>query len=194
MARPKEFERVSVLEKAMHVFWAKGYECTSMNDLVDAMGINRGSLYATFGDKRKLHLETLDHFYRTQLLTVMGPLDEDGPRLAAIRRIFESAADCACDDGDRRGCMMYNTAVELCPTDQDVNEKVAAGLKRMERCFYEALTHAQANGELSADKNVTALARYLTTTLNGLRVTCMVLDDRQTLDDIVDVTLSTLKS
>ncbi len=192
MARPKEFNREQVLEKAMHVFWNKGYECASMQDLVDAMGINRGSLYATFGDKRKLHLEALDHFYKTEIAHMMSPLEQPGSKITAIRQIFETAAECACQNGDRRGCMMYNTAVELCPSDREVSAKVAQGLKRVEKCFYDALVVAQNEGELSADKNPSGLARYLTNSINGLRVMCMVFDDSETLDDIVNISLTPL--
>jgi TetR/AcrR family transcriptional repressor of nem operon len=192
MARPKEFDRELVLEKAMHVFWAKGYECASMQELVDAMGINRGSIYATFGDKKKLHLDALDHFYKTEILQIMAPLDRPGSKISSIREIFEATADCACEDGDRKGCMMYNTAVELCPNDAEVNAKVSQGLKRVEECFFDALTEARAKGEIDDAKDVRALARFLTNSLNGLRVMCMVFEDRETLDDIVKISLASL--
>jgi TetR/AcrR family transcriptional repressor of nem operon len=192
MARPKEFDRELVLEKAMHVFWAKGYECASMQELVDAMGINRGSIYATFGDKKKLHLDALDHFYKTEILHMMAPLDRPGSKISAIREIFEATADCACEDGDRKGCMMYNTAVELCPNDAEVNAKVSQGLKRVEECFFEALTEARAKGEIDDSKDVRALARFLTNSINGLRVMCMVFEDRSTLDDIIKISLASL--
>lgn len=193
MARPREFDRRIVLEQAMNVFWSKGYECASIQDLIDAMGINRGSLYATFGDKRALHLEALGHFQKTQLLAMMTPLSRPGSKLAAIREIFEAVTNCACDgDGNRRGCMMYNTAVEFCPEDGEVNTLVAQGLKRIEACFLDALVEAQINGEIAATKDVTALSRHLTNSFNGLRVMCMVFDDRDTLDDIVNVSLAAL--
>ncbi len=192
MARPKEFDRELVLDKAMHVFWAKGYECASMQELVDAMGINRGSLYATFGDKKQLHLEALDHFYKTEILHMMAPLERPGSKIAAIREIFETTADCACQNGDRKGCMMYNSAVELCPNDTEVNAKVSQGLKRVEDCFYEALVEARDKGEITDSKDIRALSRFLTNSINGLRVMCMVFEDRSTLDDIVNISLAAL--
>ena len=93
MARPRKFDRETVLVKAMDVFWAKGYESTSMEDLVDAMGINRGSLYATFGDKRRLHLESLDYFYEYEINRMLAPLFQPGPKLSAIREVFEEAVE-----------------------------------------------------------------------------------------------------
>lgn len=192
LARPKEFNREKVLEQAMLVFWENGYECTSMQDLVGAMGINRGSLYATFGGKRALHLEALEYFYKTQIETMLAPLRAAGSKRAAIREIFENEARCACENGDRRGCMMYNAAVELCPSDGEVLERVATGLRRVETCFYEALQTAKENGELNSASDPRALARYLTNSLNGLRVMCMVFEDHGTLDDIVNTSLSML--
>ena len=88
--------------------------------------------------------------------------------------------------------MMYNTAVELCTSDGEAMERVAIGLRRVETCFYEALQTAKDNDELCATSNPRALARYLTNSLNGLRVMCMVFEDHGTLDDIVNTSLSML--
>ena len=192
MARPRKFEREAVLAKAMNVFWAKGYESTSMEDLVDAMGINRGSLYATFGDKRRLHLATLDHFYENEIGRMLAPLFVTGPKLPAIREVFEQVAQCGGRDGERRGCLMYNTAIELCSKDPEVKSRVAAGLKQVEESFFQALDQAHAAGELSLDRDPRALARHLTNSLNGLRVMCWVFDDCVMQKDIIETTLSSL--
>ena len=192
MARPKEFDHDEVLEKAMQVFWAKGYECTSMQNLVDAMGINRGSLYATFGDKHSLHLAALDRYYRDQINGMLAPLSGSGSKLAAIREIFQQAADCAARAENRKGCMIYNTAIEMGPGDADVAAKVRSGLRRIEQSFHTALAEAQAAGELAAEKKPLALARHLTNALSGLRVMTTVFDDRPTIDDIVNATLAAL--
>jgi TetR/AcrR family transcriptional repressor of nem operon len=190
MGRPKEYDRENVLDKAMHVFWSKGYECASMQDLVDAMGINRGSIYAEFGDKRGLHLAALDLFYKQEIRRMMAPIDQPGPRLDAIRQIFDEIVADAVERRDCKGCMIYNTAVELCPNDDEVTAKVAAGLKRAEDTFFEALIEAKTTGELREDRDARALARYLTNSVNGLRVIGMVMNDRPALQDVIDQTLS----
>ena len=100
MARPKEFQRDEVLEKAMAVFWSKGYECTSVQDLVDAMGINRGSLYDTFGDKQSLHVTVLERFYETELPIMFASLD--GPGLSQARHPHAVQRDRR-QGGQRRG-------------------------------------------------------------------------------------------
>ncbi len=192
MARPRKFDRDTVLAKAMDVFWAKGYESTSMEDLVAAMGINRGSLYAAFGDKRRLHLASLEHFHANEITRMLAPLFAAGPKLPAIRRVFEQVAECGGVDGERHGCLIYNTAIELGSKDPEVKSRVAAGLKQVEEGFFQALDQARGAGELGAGRDPRALARHLTNALNGLRVMCLVFDDHEMRNDIVETSLSSL--
>lgn len=191
MGRPKEYDREDVLDNAMQVFWSKGYECTSMQDLVDAMGINRGSIYAEFGDKRGLHLAALDLFYNKEILSMLSPIGQSGSPRSAIRAMFEGIIENA-QSGDCRGCMIYNSAVELCPNDEEVTKKVAAGLKKAEDKIYDVLLDARAKGEISDNRDPRSMARFLTNNLNGLRVMSKVSQDRQALQDIVEQTLSIL--
>ena len=192
MARPKEFQRDNVLDKAMQVFWSKGFECTSMQDLVNAMGINRGSLYDTFGDKQSLHVAVLERFYETELQPMFASLDGPGPVKPAIRTLFSEIADQSVNGEDLKGCMISNTAAELCPDDGPVGEIAAAGLKRAEDKLHEALSRARDQGEISADSDPLKLARTILCALNGMRVVAKAIDDRKTLDDMIDGTLSTL--
>ncbi len=192
MARPKEFQRDNVLDKAMQVFWSKGFECTSMQDLVNAMGINRGSLYDTFGDKQSLHVAVLERFYETELQPMFASLDGPGPVKPAIRTLFSEIADQSVNGEDLKGCMISNTAAELCPDDGPVGEIAAAGLKRAEDKLHEALSRARDQGEISADSDPLKLARTILCALNGMRVVAKAIDDRKTLDDMIDGTLSAL--
>ena len=192
MARPKEFQRDEVLEKAMAVFWSKGYECTSVQDLVDAMGINRGSLYDTFGDKQSLHVTVLERFYETELPIMFASLDGPGPVKPAIRTLFSEIADKAVNGEDLKGCMISNTAAELCPDNGPVGDIAAAGLKRAEDKLCSALVRARDQGEISADSDPRKLARYFLCALNGMRVVAKAINDPKTLNDMIDGTLSAL--
>ena len=192
MARPKEFQRDDVLDKAMQVFWSKGFECTSMQDLVDAMGINRGSLYDTFGDKHSLHVAALERFYETEVPNMFAGLDGSGPVKPAIQSLFTEIAQTAAQDDDIKGCMISNTAAELCPDKGPVGDIVAAGLKRAEECLHRALVRARDSGEISADRNPRKLARHFLCSLNGMRVVAKGIDDPKTLDDMIEGTLSVL--
>ena len=189
MGRPREFDRDEVLEKAMRAFWSKGYERTSIQDLVDATGIQRGSLYAEFVDKRAMHLAALERFYHNEMGPMFAVLDRPGSVKTNLRKLFMSAAE-----GEKRGrgCMMSNSAVELCPDGGDVGTMVAAGLRRAETTVHRALLRARDEGELGQRHDLRALARYLVSSLNGLRVMAKAIDDPKAIRDIVGTTLSVL--
>ncbi|ERT09386.1 bacterial regulatory s, tetR family protein [Lyngbya aestuarii BL J] len=192
MARHKEFNRGEVLAKAMETFWRYGYEGTSVQDLTQSMGINRGSLYDTFGDKRSLFLEAIAHYDQTIVRSAIARLEAPDASKQAIIDHFKSLVDRIVADTERRGCFVTNTAVELCPHDPDTAQRVANNLQRIEQAFYKALLRAQEKGEISAEKNLPALARYFTCNLQGLRVISKVNSDPQALEEIVQILLSVL--
>ena len=192
MARHKEFNRGEVLAKAMETFWRYGYEGTSVQDLIQSMGINRGSLYDTFGDKRSLFLEAIAHYDQTIVRSAIARLEAPGASKQAIIDHFKNLVDRIVADTERRGCFVTNTAVELCPHDADTAQRVTKNLQRIEQAFYKALLRAQEKGEISAEKNLPALARYLTSNLQGLRVISKVNSDPQAIEEIVQILLSVL--
>lgn len=192
MSRHKEFDRNTALEKAMDLFWAKGYEATSIQNLVEAMGVNRGSLYATFGDKRALHLEVLDHYCAKEIARAFGALDEPGPIKPAIRQLFDEVVERSATEHDMRGCLIDNVAVELAVLDDTARNLITCAVKRDEAKLHNALVRAKATGELGEAHDPVALARYLNSSLKGLRVMARTADDAGQLRDIVSVTLSVL--
>ena len=192
MARHKEFDKEEVLEKAMTTFWRYGYEGTSIQNLVENMGINRGSIYDTFGDKHSLFLAAIAHYNETVVKKAILALEAPGASKQAVIDRFYSIIDRAVADKDRKGCLLTNTVVELCPHDPDTASRIAADLKRIENAFKKALLTAKEKGELSDKHDVTALARYLTSSLQGLRVISKVNPDPESLRDIAKVALSVL--
>lgn len=169
MARTKEFDPDAALQAAMELFWAKGYEATSVADLVEHLGIGRGSLYATFGDKHQLYLAALRRYQETQPPFV-ELLSQPGPVLPAVRALVERYAEEAACDTERRGCMLVNAATERLPADRQVARVVEAGWDTLETALTAALIRARAQGELSPDKDPRALARFLLVVLQGIRV------------------------
>lgn len=192
MARHKEFNREEVLVKAMETFWRYGYEGTSIQDLIQSMGINRGSLYDTFGDKRSLFLEAIAHYDDTIVRCAIARLQAPEASKQAIIDHFKSFVKGIIADREHRGCLMTNTAVELCPHDADTAKRVTLNLQRIEQAFYTALSRAQEKGEISPDKNLKALARYFTSNLHGLQVMSKIDPDPQALQDTVPILLSVL--
>lgn len=194
MARQKGFDREAVLVKAMETFWRYGYEGTSVQDLVESMGINRGSLYDTFTDKRSLFLEAIAHYEATIVQNLVKSLEAPGASKQAIIDYFNSVVDRILEDPERRGCLITNTAIELCAHDSETATRVTNNLKRIEKAFYTALSRAQAQGELSQDQDLHALGSFLTCSLQGLRVMSRVNPSRKPLQDVVKVILSVLDS
>ena len=167
MPRPKEFNPDDALEKAMQVFWHKGYEATSMEDLLTAMDLNRGSLYDTFGDKRQLFLKVLDRYCHGFVAEKFSLLDQPGPALPTLRRFIHGMIEGALADPQRRGCLIANTVMELSPHEKDIAGKVCKALKMGEDAFFKVLTRAKTQGELRADQDPHVLARFLVTMMQG---------------------------
>lgn len=176
----------------MEAFWTKGYGGTSVQDLVDSMGIQRGSLYAAFGDKRQLFLEALERYEERFYLKMLAFLKSGNSR-EGIRRVFEQVLeDCACGSGVK-GCLITNTAVALAEEDVDVRERVRRNLARVESAFQQSLLDARRRGQLPARFEPLAIARFLTNGLQGLRVLAKCSVDYDVLKDAVDITLSILE-
>jgi TetR/AcrR family transcriptional repressor of nem operon len=192
VARPKAFDREQALERAMNLFWTRGYEATSLTDLLAAMNIGRQSLYDTFGDKRALFLAALARYGELLDAFVRSCLDDAPSVKAALRRLFTQIVDEPRAD-KRRGCLLVNSAVELAPHDPAAARIVATSQLAMERLFRRALELARDRGELGGDRDLRALARYLVTTLQGLRVMAKADPSPRVLRDVMDVALGVLE-
>jgi TetR/AcrR family transcriptional regulator, transcriptional repressor for nem operon len=191
MARTKEFEPLMALDAAMELFWRMGYEAASMRELLDAMGIGRGSFYDTFGDKHALFLSALDRFQEVRTSWVEEVLLGEG--LDGIVEVFRRSLDGLFQFQPRRGCLLANSAVELAPHDPDVAARISSYIRRTEEAFQGALERARDRGEIRSEADPRALARFLVNTLHGLRVLARAGADRETLEDTVHVTLGALR-
>lgn len=170
MARPKEFDPDEALDRAMELFWSKGYEATSIQDLVEALGINRSSLYGTFGDKHALYLAAIDRYCEDVVAPAVAELDQAPSPLAAIRHLFLSLPARATRRRERRGCLLCNAAVERAPFDAAVQAEVMGGLGRLGTALRRALLRARAADEIAPSINSSALADYLLSSYVGLTV------------------------
>lgn len=192
MGRPREFDRDRALERAMEAFWARGYRATSVQDLVDCMGIHRGSLYGTFGDKRALFLAALERYEGMVARRLLETLEGPGSGKEAIRRFFAAKIRHAMDRRRPPGCLMTNSAIERAPPDPDAAGRVRASLEKMEGAFHRALVRARDAGELDPGRDLRALARFLTSSAQGLSVMARARPQRGILEDIVRTTLAAL--
>ncbi|GAA1261812.1 TetR/AcrR family transcriptional regulator [Saccharothrix xinjiangensis] len=191
MARTKEFDPDVALRAALDLFWRKGYEATSVQDLVDHLGIGRASIYATFGTKHELYLRALDRYCEQVGGRTAYLLSPAGPALPAVRELIRSFAEDALADPDGKGCFITNTAVECLPHDEPAGRRVDIGLNGLESAIAGALERARDQGELGADQDPRSLARFLVTLAQGIRVIAKR-PDPQRLRDAVHHALSVL--
>ncbi|MEV7670328.1 MULTISPECIES: TetR/AcrR family transcriptional regulator [unclassified Streptomyces] len=193
MARTKEFDPDAALRAALELFWARGYEATTMAELVEHLGIGRASIYATFGSKHELYLKALDRYAETQDPRIVEELSAPGPALPGVRALVRRfAAEAAADEGRLNGCFVTNSAAELGPRDAAVARRVELSWEQVETLLHAALTRARAGGELPADRDPRALARMFLVLLQGVRVVGKASSDPARVRDAAEQALALL--
>jgi TetR/AcrR family transcriptional regulator, transcriptional repressor for nem operon len=189
MAGVKQFDRNEVLDRAMAVFWTRGYEATSIDDLVEATGIGRGSLYGTFGDKRQLFLAALDRYWNTVGMGMFAELSDPDAR-HAIERMFDALIRRVSNPKFPRGCLFTNTSLE-CPTCGDeIARKIAENMGQQETAIYQVLRKAQTDGRLSQTHDARALARFFLGVAWGINAVNKSVADPGVFRDMVRVAMS----
>jgi len=193
MARPREFNVDHALDQALQVFWSKGYEASSLRDLIGAMGISKSSFYDTFGSKHELFLTVIDRYNSTVASCGLEALIQEAPSpKAGIRNLFHGIIETMTRGGEKRGCFINNCAVEVACSDPQAANRVSEGIARMEETFYCAIRRGQKLGEIGPDKEPRPMARYLTGMLNGLLVMGKANPDRRALQDVARIALTAL--
>lgn len=192
MPRPKTFDESDVLERAMELFWTKGYEGTSVTDLTEHLGVHPGSLYRTFGDKHALYLRALGHYRESQARTLAPMLTEGGPVLPRIRQVMVHHLDLAVAQDEPRGCLAVNAVGERMPGDAGVADCVRTAFAVVENGFLQGLRHAEERGEIRAGLDLPAQATMLTMLLHGLQVQVKVDPDPLRLTRAIDAALAPL--
>lgn len=169
MVRPQEFDRRNVLNRAMTLFWNKGYDATSLSDLLIATGLSKSSLYGSFGDKRELFLEAYDT-YREERAREMSLILGAGPADKAIRAFFAKIIEDAALVAFSNGCMSTNQAVELAPRDSAVKSRVDEDFKLIEEAFFETIQRGQKEGSVSPKADARAVASMFAVAFPGFQV------------------------
>lgn len=169
MARPQEFDTTDVLHKALELFWDKGYEATSLADLLAATGLSKSSLYAAFGGKRDLFLAAFDA-YRTERTADFHRIIDGAPPREAIRTFFRDIIAAANCSKSPHGCMSTNQAVELAPHDAAVRDRIAADFQAIEDGFTRAIERGQIEGTIKLTMDARAIARAFVVAFPGFQV------------------------
>lgn len=193
MARTKEFKEDHALDKAIEIFWHKGYNGTSAQDLVTHLGLSRSSLYDTFGDKQKLFAQSLLRYQKQSQDQVIKLLDESENVKETLHDIFKQAVIESLEDRITKGCFMVNSSVELAMHDEEIAKIVKNNSQTMEEVFTKAVQKGQAAGHISKTIDARVLARFIFNNYSGIRVLARTGErDKQVYDDIIKALFSIL--
>lgn len=190
--RPRAFSKEEALDRALDLFWTKGYEGASLSDLTAAMGINRPSLYAAFGDKRSLFRAAVDRYLQGPAAFVARALAQPTAR-SAVEHLLRDAADALTAPDHPPGCLAVHGAL-VCGADGDQAKADLAERRRAsEGAIRERLERARAEGDLPCHYEPAALARYVATVFQGMAVQAAGGAPRAALREIAELSLSGLR-
>lgn len=192
MPKVKLFDENEVLSKATELFWKKGYHATSIADLVSFLGINRGSLYDTYGGKKELFDKAFQLYRDNNTNAVTTFLESQNEVKIGFRRLFEMGINEAITDKDQKGCFVVNTTTELIPGEEEMLKRIQNNKKVFESIFYAFLLKGQQNGEIPKSKNIKNISSLFYTFYNGLKVVAKVETDPNELMKSVDEMLMLL--
>ncbi|OMQ11970.1 TetR/AcrR family transcriptional regulator [[Flexibacter] sp. ATCC 35103] len=193
MARTKEFNEDQALDKAIEIFWHKGYNGTSAQDLVTHLGLSRSSLYDTFGDKQKLFAQSLQRYQKNAQNQIVDLLDKSENIKETLKEIFKQAVVESLEDRITKGCFMVNSSVELAMHDEEIAKIVKNNSQIMEDVFTKAVQKGQDSGHISKANTARVLARSIFNTYSGIRVLARTGErDKQVYDDIIKAMFSIL--
>ena len=192
MARPRTFDKETVLNQVMVLFWEKGYGATSMMDIREATGLKPGSLYDSFGDKHQLFLQAVDHYRNTVVRKRMQKLTNPGCARERIESFFDDLIVFSLGEGKKLGCLMSNSAMELAPHDADARHVVQDNLVEIAQSFCTVVQDGIESGEFKTNETAEDIARFLTSTVQGIRVMAKAETSEDTLRTTVRLALQTL--
>ena len=192
MARSKDFDEAEVLSKAVCIFWHKGYNGTSMQDLVDGLGISRSSLYDTFGDKHALYIKALDSYQRAGGNQMCDIINNSASAKDAIKKLLELTMRDLLKDEQRKGCFMVNAEIEMASLDAQDQDLICRNEQQFENAILSAIKKGQASGEIRNSQDSLALARFIMNAVRGMQVSAKATADKAFFDDIIKTTLSVL--
>lgn len=174
-----------MLDAALACFWGRGYEATSVRDLIDAIGISGPSLYNAFGDKKELYVEALEHYCRTRTHPLLERIESEHSGVSAIVAFFGEVVDRTIGDRERRGCFLVNSALEVAPHDKMMAKIVSAHLDAIRGFLRRQLQSALSAGEIEDSIEPSGSADHLLSVLLGVRVLARSQPERELLERIV---------
>ncbi|MEU5880385.1 TetR/AcrR family transcriptional regulator [Spirillospora sp. NPDC047279] len=187
MARPRQFDEERAVDAAMRAFWATGYEGTSTQDLCEATGLGRSSIYNTFASKHDLFERALRRYMDDKDDAIFDLLAAGEPAKERIGALIRQAVEPPGDDP--AGCLVVNSMIELAPRDPEIAALLDRNLERRLDALMAVIRQGQHAGEIDAGKDPRTLALFVTATISGMRVAARGGADRTTLDAIATTAL-----
>lgn len=184
MARTKEYDRQNVLSKAVSVFWKKGFEATSMSELIETTGLNSSSLYKEFGSKEGLYETALENYRERELEPFIKPLIDE-PNMTGIEKFLEGVVKNATNPGFK-GCLMMNTLAEKEVVSAGAVRRVEKFCTRLETILEGAIRGAQKSGDIPLTKDPVALAHYLLCLIQGMVLYGRVEDHKPHIEVVIN--------
>jgi len=192
MPRVKLFDENEVLTKAMNLFWKKGYSATSVQDLVSCLGINRASLYDTFGDKKQLFEKSFELYRKSNIERLTLFFQSRKNVKDGFSELFNNAIEETCLDKDRKGCFAVNITTELIPNDENLLKVLESNKRDVENLFYEYLKKGKENGELKTEKDLKSISSLFYTIYSGIKVVSKIESNKKEQVSSVNLVLSLL--
>lgn len=193
VGRPREFDVDQALDAAMQAFWAKGYESTSLSDLMSATGLHKGSIYQAFGDKHTLFKLALRRYLEQIRAEMRADVENASSPFEGIRSVGHGMLENVDSDGSCRGCLAVNSMVELAPHDEEVKAILDEHLSLDRAMLEEAVSAAQSAGELSPARPPAVVAAMIMTFMAGLATTTKGLIDIEEAHALFDAQLDALR-
>jgi TetR/AcrR family transcriptional regulator, transcriptional repressor for nem operon len=187
-----EFDPDAALAAAMRLFWAQGYEATSLQDLLARMGIARSSFYQAFGSKHEVFLRSVERYRDGLVAELRAQLAASDSALAFLRGTLTSVAGDARGPHKRRGCLVFNSATEFGQSDKEVAAKVAASIDAFAQVFADAVRRAQREGDIDPARDPELLGRHVVCSMSGLRTLAKAGAGPRQLLDLAEIALSVL--
>ncbi len=192
MARTKNFDQNEVLQRALELFWSKGYNATSIQDLVDHLGVNRASLYGTWGDKHSLYLETLKLYRKGASTWLLELVRSERPAKQIVEEFLNYAIVESEIEQTNNGCYLVNSATELANTDKEVSALVNDNKETVVKVLTAIIEEGKEEGEITSLRSSEDLATYIFSIVSGLRVMRQTGMSTKELRKIAEIALSTL--
>ena len=190
--RPLEFDPQLAQQKAMELFWCRGYEATSLQDLLDAMNISKSSFYQAYGSKHSLFELCLTAFRERQVGRMTAALEQAPSGKTFLRAMLLSAAREASTNELPKGCLIMNTATEFSGRDAVVADLVEQGTRQFADVFRAAIERAQADGEITSAQSPEILSRYVVSTMSGLKTMAKAGMPAEAIEQVAEVALGAL--